>query len=62
MSRKKRSLLIRITYEPNRLAKGYLTSAYETLVPTVKSVLKAQAIDSHPMSEMPLKQVGVKSR
>jgi hypothetical protein len=58
MPREKRCLSIRITYEPNRLAKAYLAAAYEALFPTVKSSLKTDAIGSHTVNNIPLKQLG----
>lgn len=38
--RKARKLSIKSTYEPNRLAKTHLLTAYEKLVPTIKYLLK----------------------
>jgi hypothetical protein len=63
MRKKKRTLSIRITYEPNRLAKNYLAAAYEALVPTVTGSLKPTAIDSsQTVDDLPLKQLGGKPR
>lgn len=33
---KKRTLKVRVSYEPNRLAKQYLSEAYQRFVPMIK--------------------------
>ena len=41
VNREKRRLTLRSTYEPNRLAKTHLLTAYEKLIPTIKYSLSS---------------------
>jgi len=56
MPRKKSNLLVRTTYESNRLAKSYLAAAYETLMPKIQISLKTDGVVSHQVNEIPIKQ------
>jgi hypothetical protein len=49
---RKKELRMQISYEANRLANNYLSSAYEKLVPIVKHQIKSDGKENHAVKEI----------
>jgi hypothetical protein len=48
---KKKKLRMQTSYEGNRLAKNYLSAAYEKLVPIIKQQIKSNEKEDHIVEE-----------